>query len=180
MAYDIEAESRRLIADGLPDRPVSLSRRRRFAPVAVDVDGDVACTWFVRRGVGCFWDEIHLLIRRDDGWHYRGGGGGTCGEPWSTDVFARARDELPAGEVRVDGGSSTRVDIDRPSERWIRSAEVLVGRDVADVVLDARRRLLVPYHGRVLVVWESPRPPELSARDAAGHELTRITLPGGP
>jgi transposase len=38
VAYDVEAESRRLIADRLPDRPVQLSRRRRFAPVAVDVD----------------------------------------------------------------------------------------------------------------------------------------------
>jgi len=62
VAYDIEAESRRLIADGLPDRPVQLSRRRRFAPVAVDVDGDVAGTWFVRRGVGCFWDEVGVAV----------------------------------------------------------------------------------------------------------------------
>jgi len=76
----MEAESRRLIADGLPDRPVQLSRRRRFAPVAVDVDGDVAGTWFVRRGVGCFWDEIHLLVHQANGWSYKGGGGGSSGE----------------------------------------------------------------------------------------------------
>ncbi|MEV4847028.1 hypothetical protein AB0K20_27875 [Micromonospora matsumotoense] len=28
----------------MPDAPVRLSRRRRFTPVAVDVDGDVAAT----------------------------------------------------------------------------------------------------------------------------------------
>jgi hypothetical protein len=180
MAYDVEAESRRLIADGLPDRPVQLSRRRRFAPVAVDVDDDVAGTWFVRRGVGCYWDEIHLLVREDNGWSYKGGGGGSSSEPWSTDEFVQAREELSAGDVRGEGGAS--VDLDRRlpwGGRWLRSAELLVGRSVAGVVVDAQRRLLVPYHGRVLVVWASRRPPEVSARDAAGRELARIALPGG-
>ena len=180
MAYDIEAESRRLIADGLPDRPVQLSRRRRFAPVAVDVDDGVAGTWFVRRGVGCFWDEIHLLVHEANGWSYKGGGGGSSGEAWSTDEFMYARDELPAGDVRVEGGASVQVDLDRPWRGcWLRSAELLVGRDVAVVVVDARRRLLVPYHGRALVVWASRRPPDASARDIAGHELARIVLPRG-
>src|SRR5690349_5051978 len=152
----MEAESRRLIADGLPDRPVQLSRRRRFAPVAVDVDGDVAGTWFVRRGVGCFWDEIHLLVHQANGWSYRGGGGGSSGEAWSTEEFVSARDELSAGEVRVDGGASVWVGLNRSWRgRWLRSAELLVGRDVAVVVVDARRRLLVPYHGRAVVVWAS-------------------------
>src|SRR3954451_15064569 len=113
VAYEVKAESRRLIADGLPDRPVQLSRRRRFAPVAVDVDDDVACTLFVRRGVGCFWDETHLLVRDDNGWSYQGSGGGSSGEPWSTDGFVQARDELPVGDVRVGGGTSVRVDVDR-------------------------------------------------------------------
>jgi hypothetical protein len=182
MAYDVEAESRQLIADGLPDQPVQLSRRRRFAPVAVDVDDDVACTWFVRRGVGCFWDEIHLLVREDNGWRYQGGGGGSSGEPWSTDEFVQARDELSVGDVRVGGGASVRVDLDRRlpwGGRWLRSAQLLVGRSVAIVVIDAQRRLLVPYHGRVVVVWASRRSPELSARDAAGYELARIVLPTG-
>src|SRR3954451_19464968 len=127
VAYDVEAESRRLIADGLPDRPVQLSRRRRVAPVAVDVDDDVAGTWFIRRGVGCYWDEVHLLVRDDNGWSYKGGGGGSSGEPWSTDEFVQARDELSAGDVRVEGGAS--VDLDRLpwGGRRLRSAELLVG-----------------------------------------------------
>jgi hypothetical protein len=42
MAYDILAESRRLIIEGPPAQQVRLSRRRRFAALAVDVDGDIA------------------------------------------------------------------------------------------------------------------------------------------
>jgi len=181
MAYDARAESIRLIADGLPDRPVRLSRRRRFAPVAVDVHGDVAAAWFVRRGVGCYWDDLHLLARDDDGWRLLGGGGGSSGSPWSTDEFDRARDELAAGWIRVDGGSSVRRDF-RPLHRarWIHATELLVGREVADVVVDGGRRLPVPYHGRLVVVWATPRPPRVSALDATGHEVAERRLTGRP
>src|SRR4051812_22939246 len=98
MAYDYEAESRKLIAEGLPDRPVSLSRRRRFAPLAVDVDGDVAAARFVRRGVACYWDETHILV--GDGtsrWRCAGGGGASVGEVWSAEAFRLERANLAPG-----------------------------------------------------------------------------------
>jgi hypothetical protein len=148
VVYDAQAESTRLIADGLPDRPVTLSRRRRFAPVAVDVDDDIACTRFVRRGVGCFWDETHLLAREHTSWRLLGGGGASSGKP---------------PDPRLPWGG-----------RWLRAAELLVGRSVAVVLVDGRRRLPVPYHGRLVVVWASRRPPRVSARDAAGHELASV------
>jgi hypothetical protein len=175
VAYDAWAESVRLIEDGLPDRPVRLSRRRRFAPVAVDVDGDVAAAWFVRRGVACFWDDTHLLTRDEDGWRLLGGGGGSSGGPWSTEEFERARGRLPAGAIETAGGSSVRRD-GGPWAGWIRAAELLVGPAVAAVVVDDRRRLAVPYHGRLVVVWAARRPPRLSARDAAGRELASREL----
>lgn len=180
VAYNIPAESQRLIVDGLPDRPVRLSRRRRFAPVAVDVDGDIACTRFVRRGVGCFWDETHLLARDDNGWRLLGGGGASSGELWSTNEFEQARDQLSYGHVQVEGGPSVRCDPGRRlpwGAHWVHAAKLLVNRSVAVVVVDARRRLPVPYHGRLVVVWASRRPPWVSARDAAGHELTSVALP---
>jgi len=182
VAYDILGESQRLIADGLPDRPVWLSRRRRFAPVAVDVDGDIACTRFVRRGVGCFWDETHLLVHDGGGWRVLGGGGGSSGGPWSTDEFERARDRLSADDVLVEGGAGVWHDFHRRlpwGGRWLQVAELLVGTSVAVIVVDARRRLPVPYHGRLVVVWASGRPPRVSARDAAGHELAGVALPAG-
>jgi hypothetical protein len=172
VAYDVLAESRRLIADGLPGGPVRLSRRRRFAPVAVDVDGAVAGTRFVRRGAGCFWDETHLLVRDDDDWRVLGGGGAGSGEPWSTDAFERAREELPHGHVRVTNGPSV-----WQGPRWLRAAHLLVGHGVAVVLVDDRRMLTVPGHGRLLVVWASASPPRVSARDAAGREVASVALP---
>ena len=180
MAYDVLAESRRLIADGLPDGPVRLSRRHRFAPVAVDVDGDIACTRFVRRGVGCFWDDTHLLIRDGPDWMYRGGGGAGSGGPWSAEAFEAARDEVGPDQLRADGGASVRIDADGwlPWKgRWLRVTELLAGRRVAEVLVDDRRRLAVPPHGHLVVVWASHRAPRVSARDAAGRELTGFTVP---
>lgn len=176
MSYDHEAESRKLIVEGLPSRPVSLSRRRRFAPLAVDVDGDVAAARFVRRGVACYWDETHILLH--DGrtpWRYTGGGSSSVGELWSAEAFLQERAELAPGEIRSVGGASVRDHAHRPA--WIRAAELLVGGDVATVVVDGRRRLRVPDHGHLVVVWSARRPPTVSARDPADRELSSILLP---
>ncbi|MEU4426556.1 hypothetical protein AB0F81_38535 [Actinoplanes sp. NPDC024001] len=175
MAYDFEAESRELITNGLPDRPVSLSRRRRFAPLAVDVDGDVAAARFVRRGVACFWDETHILVRDGQAtWRYRGGGGSSSGEPWSRVAFLRLRADLAPGWIVPMGGASVRDQAHRPA--WIRTAELLAGADVATVVVDGRRRLPVPDHGCLVVVWSARRPPAVSARDAGDRELSAVRL----
>lgn len=180
MAYDFVAESLRLIADGSPDRPVRLSRRHRFAPVAVDVDGDVAATRFVRRGVGCFWDETHLLTRDGSGWRLLGGGGAASDGSWSTEEFEKARGRLSAGQVEVECGPAVRHDAGPSHGRWIRATQLLAGAGVAVVVVDDRRRLTVPYHGRLVVVWASPQPPKLFALDAAGRKLANVALRSGP
>ena len=173
MAYDARSEGRRLIADGLPDRPVRLSRRRRFAPVAVDVDGDVAATWFVRRGVACYWDEIHLFAHDHSGWNRLGGGGGQLGRAVVDRRVRPCRADLSAGWIQVTGGASVNRDAGGLlpwGARWIHSAELLVGPEAAVVVVDGRRRLPVPNHGRLVVVW-TRRPPRVSALDGAGREL---------
>ncbi|GAA3344946.1 hypothetical protein GCM10020358_50160 [Amorphoplanes nipponensis] len=177
MAYDREAESRKLIAGGLPARPVSLSRRRRFAPLAVDVDGDIAAARFVRRGVSCYWDETHILVYDGQaGWRYTGGGGSSAGERWSAEAFLRDRADLAPAGIEATGGSSVRDHAHRPA--WIRTAELLVGGAVTTVVVDGRRRLVVPGHGRLVVVWSARQPPIVSARDPADRELSRTRPPG--
>lgn len=181
VAYDALAESMRLIADGLPDQPVRLSRRRRFAPVAVDVDGDVAATRFLRRGTGCFWDEIHLLVQNGNGgWRRLGGGGSSRGyEDRTAESFERARDDLASHQVLVNGGTAVWRDSDRLlpwTERWVRAAAVLVGGGIAQLVVGGRR-LPIRYHGHLVVVWGSPRPPSVTARDAAGRTVVTATLP---
>lgn len=183
MAYDAWAESIRLIADGLPDQPVRLSRRRRFAPIAFDVDGDVAATRFLRRGAGVFWDEIHLLVADGSGSWRMLGGSRSWGDPQdrTAEGFVRARHDLAPHQVVVGGYSMVRRDSDRRlpwTGRWVRAAEVLVGSQIACLVV-AGRQLPVRYHGHLVVVWGSRRPPAVTACDAAGRLVAAVTLPDG-
>ncbi len=65
MAYSALEESVRLLegTDAIP-QTLHLSRRVRHIPVAVDRDGDVAATMFLRRGVsGEPWIDVHSLER---------------------------------------------------------------------------------------------------------------------
>lgn len=79
MAYDVLAESVALIESRRLEPVRRLTRRRRFAAMAVDVAGDVAGTMFARRGVGCIWQETHVLALRDGQWTWLGGAGATRG-----------------------------------------------------------------------------------------------------
>src|ERR1700760_2566924 len=80
MAYDVVQESVALIEVGHAEPVRSLTRRRRFAAMAVDVSADVAVTMFARRGVGCIQRETHVLALRDRQWIWLGGGGGSSDE----------------------------------------------------------------------------------------------------
>jgi hypothetical protein len=180
VAYDALAESLRLITSGLPDNPVRLSRRRRFVPVAVDVDGDVAATRFLRRGVGCCWDETHLLAVDNHGaWRRLGGGGSSDDGDPTAEQFERARDGIAPYQVAL-GGSAGVVRDGNPllprGTRWIRGSAVLVGHGIAELRVDGRH-LPVPYHGHLIVVWGSRRPPTVIARDGAGRTVATATVP---
>lgn len=83
-------ESLRLIESGFDADPVRLSRRRRFAAVAYDVQGDVAATWFVRRGKGTFWHQVHTLAHRDGRWTDLATGSGVASAPKSI-LWSRRR-----------------------------------------------------------------------------------------
>ena len=67
MAYDIVQESVALIEAGRAEPVRSLTRRRRFAAMALDVSDDLAAAMFARRGVGCVHQEVHTLALRNDG-----------------------------------------------------------------------------------------------------------------
>ncbi|XVU28893.1 hypothetical protein ACQPZJ_18085 [Actinoplanes sp. CA-054009] len=178
MAYDVLGESLKLISDGLPEGPVRLSRRRRFAPVAVDVSDEVASARFVRRGVGCFWDDTHRLVRKGSEWTLLGGSSGSTGEWWSSDEFERARNRLPTGGLEVQGHGGNSRDSGWRT-RWVRTAELLAGPEVSRIVVDDRREMTVPGHGHLVVVWGTRRPPRITACDADGRGLTNLVLPRG-
>jgi hypothetical protein len=175
VAYDALAESTALIAHGLPEAPPRLSRRRRFAALGVDVDGDVAGTLFVVRGPGHFRFESHALARRDGTWALLGGGGYGRDDDGLTDR-PPAR-ELDAPVVVEGGGSVALGGGALPwGGRYVRDALLLAAAEVATVAVGPRV-LTVPRHGHVVVVWATRRPPPAVARAADGRVLGELVLP---
>lgn len=174
MAYDAFTESVRLIEHGRQDDPSRLSRRRRFAALAVDVDGDVAAALFVRRGAGVFWQEVHVLAHEHGCWRLLGGGGGS-------DDDDGLDDRPPAAElldllVAHGAGSVLRESGLLPwSSRYVHHAVLRAAREVHTVVV-AGRTLAVPRHGWLVVVWGSRRPPVATALGLDGRELVSIRL----
>jgi hypothetical protein len=190
VAYDVLAESVALIEAGRAEPVPRLSRRRRFAAMAVDVAGDVAVTMFARRGVGRIWKETHVLALRDGEWTWLGGGGSDGDQ----DLLADRPTVLPAflglgaepmqgadprvmavsgsGGVLDDGDGTGR---GRQSERWISHATLRVNAHVTSVQV-AERLLVVPWHGHVVVVWSERQPPRVVALDEGGNSRAEIQL----
>lgn len=174
VAYDALKESVRLIKHGMPDDPARLSRRRRFAALAVDVDGDVAAALFVRRGVGVSWQEVHVLAHEHGCWRLLGGGGGTDDEDGLGDRPPAA--EL-LGLLVTDGAGSVLLasGLLPWSSRYVHHAVLRAAREVHTVVV-AGRTLAVRRHGWLVVVWGSRRPPVVTALGLDGREVASIRL----
>ncbi|OLT19317.1 hypothetical protein BJF78_11260 [Pseudonocardia sp. CNS-139] len=177
MSYDPLVESVRLIESGFEADPARLSRRRRFAAVAYDVQDDVAATWFVRRGHNTFWQEFHTLTYRDGAWIRLGGSGHNDDEDGLSDR-PRAVD-LPGLLVSRGGGSTT---LGRSSflplpSACVYYAQLLVAREVTAVDISGAPRP-APRHGRLLAVWKK-RPPVVRALGETGQEIAMLDLAVG-
>ncbi|WP_200174102.1 hypothetical protein [Tomitella cavernea] len=198
MAYDALAESVALIESPSPTPIIRLSRRRRFAAMAVDVNGDVAATMFLRRGAGRVHEEIHILTLRGPNWHLLGGGAVSDGDDGcdgkghlaerssvppqprlsSSDspggISKRAMALGRSGAVRGDGGRPGRLPW---RGRWVGYTTVHVGRHVESVQV-ADRTIPAPWHGHVLVARKGRSPLTIVAYDANATELGKARLPG--
>lgn len=189
MAYDALAESLRLIESHELAPVARLSRRRRYAAIAVDVADDVAVTVFVRRSVGCNVEETHVLARHGGEWFMLGGGGVTA----EHDALDHRPAELPEGRrgapgvdprvLALEGSGGVRDgrarSFWRPHGRWISYSTIRVNADVARVVI-TDRQVVVPWHGRVTIAWPGRRPQELAILDHDGTRLGRATLLPSP
>lgn len=177
MAYDELGESIRLI-DGAPVAGRNrLTRRRRFLPVAVDIDQDVAVTVFLRRAHGgAEWQE-HTMSCTAQGWRILGGGG------WGVDSLdvltsVPTSDEL-GGYAEADGGGSTNVSrTERPASgaRWVHYALIRTSVEVTGVAVGSERVISPPDHGRVAVVWRDRHRMPVSILGSNGEVLQRIDL----
>lgn len=178
MSYDRLAESVRLLEGAAPADDARLSRRVRWLPLAVDRDGDVAATMFLRRGVsGVAELDVHSLELLDGRWRLLGGGSGPrdlVGDP------RPALADLAALAVNREGGGTARsgpLGWDR--SRWVWWAELRVAREAAALLVDGERRIPVAAHGMAVVVWTDRRP-EVAALDAAGVVLGPVPLSDRP
>lgn len=188
VAYDVLLESVALIEAGGAEPVRSLSRRRRHAAMSVDVSGDVAVSMFARRGVGCIHQEIHVLALRNGAWTWLGGGGGSSGEGLLADRPAvlpgtslLGPDAPVSSDSRVITSSGAGGVLDTYGEfeptdggRWISYAILQVSAEVA-FVETTDRRLRVPWHGRVLLVWCGDQPLPVVARSATGERLADLS-----
>jgi hypothetical protein len=173
--YDVLAESVALL-DGapLPDA-ARLSRRVRHVPLAVDRDGDVAATMFLRRGVsGIPLVDVHALELTGSGWRLLGGGSGpgedaTGSRPGRRDLGGLALSSAGGGTSR-----SSRGRFGFPRRGWVSWAEVRAAEEVAVLRVDDRL-VPVPGHGCAVVVWAG-RPPSVTALDASGAVLGAVAL----
>jgi hypothetical protein len=187
MAYDELGESVALIESRHIEPVRSLTRRRRFAAMGVDVSGDAAVSMFARRGVGCVHQETHVLARHDRTWKWVGGTSVGTDQQLLADRPAM----LTAGHVgrgmpvssdpRVMAGSGPGGArdcgwrTDKPSDvgRWISYAILEVNSEVTSVeALD--RSLRVPWHGKVVLVWCGDEPSRVVARSDSGEALAEL------
>ncbi len=162
-----------------------LSGEHRLIPLAVDVNGDVAVTVFVRRlrcgllsgmpGV----EEAHFQ-RRDGTWAYLGGG---AGGPFDDYPLS---DRPPAasqhGYLRADGFGQ--VSLNRTHRfpwptRYAFHATVRASAEVYQLQAGTRR-LSVPFHGYAVLTWANRRGPTVEALDRDGTRLASMDLSRDP
>lgn len=163
MAYSPFEESIRLLEGAAPSEVARLSRRIRHAALAVDRDGSVAATMFLRRGVsGDPCVDVHVLELTAARWRLVGGGGGSVGE-WI--LTARPQlDALGAAAVRMGGGGVA------CKSRWVSWAEVRAAVEVVSLQVN-ERQVPVHNHGLAVVVSGTARLPHIAALGADGSRL---------
>ena len=106
-----------------------------------------------------------------------GGGSSSNGDDPTAYDFERVRDGLaPYEMVLHEGAGVARGDRLLPwGTPWVQSTAVLVGHGIAELQVSGRR-LPVPYHGHLIVVWGSRRPPALTGRDGAGRRVATAAV----
>lgn len=184
--YDAESVGLRVLSG----RP--LRWRHRHAGVVVvasDVaaDAGVAAVWLTRpaRGPGT-GNESCLFERVGGSWQYLGGGG--SGEELPLTGRPSASRAGPASMMTSLSGSAGRSRSDREAQGaergfdrvgWVACAMFRVATEIAHLQV-AARRIEVPRHGYVIVVWKAPpspvsppRPP-IAAISEDGRRLTEL------
>lgn len=168
---DIEAECIRTIECGAVDDSFRLSRRHRWKPLAVDVEGDDAVVVVATRGKRTGGEITTRQYRRRDGIWVSGfcGGGGT------DDRALPSRPVPDEGWFRVvSHGMSVcheRKGFLRPKR--VRHLVVQVAEGVTEVEWRGRRRAVVE-HGFVCVIWRGRAMPTVELFDSGDERVGEV------
>jgi hypothetical protein len=163
--------------------------RRWLTLVSGDIDREagVGAVWLVWRP-GSAKAETHtaLMERCGEKWQCTGGGSASGGELRAERLAAGQPGQV--GMIELGGGAGCLSDAYRLHHRhpdsigtvpWIGSNELQVAAEV-DHLLVGDRRIEVPGHGRLIVVWKSPSTgrggirPLIVAVGRGGSELSRL------
>lgn len=171
MAYDEVAESIALIKAGRCDVAVPPSRRRRWVPLGMDVQGPLAATCFVRRGIdGQPATDLWVLTRARGGWELIGGS--LTNQDWT---FLQARPHaLSTGVLEVlQVGRHRHAPRRTPFTSRHGGAALLQTTTAVAVVTVGAHRYEVPEHGCVVVAWRGDSP-RITALSEHGEALQTI------
>lgn len=176
----------RRVVSGKTPQPGWLPRRYLTVVSAdVDLDSGIGAVWLVRRPGSAGAETRIARIERCGGrWEYSGAGS-THG-----DVEADRRaagDPGQPGMIELggrSGGVSNAYRLEHPhspasAAPWVEASELRVAAEVGHLLI-GERRIEVPAHGRVIVVWKSPPTggggirPLITALGSDGSELSRI------
>ena len=114
--------------------------------MALNVDGEVACTLIARRSVGLVESLSHLFQRHLGTWTYLGGGGSPGGE-----LFPARPEQTPAGEYLHCTGSAGVRGAFEWRKPW--NNEVELRYSPQGVALDVTGwNVLVAAHGNAVLV----------------------------
>ncbi|MGW0884601.1 hypothetical protein [Streptomyces sp. NPDC002671] len=178
----------RRVVNGAVSQPGWLPRRwMTLVSGDVDPDADVGAVWLVWRP-GSAKAETHtaLIERCGEKWQYIGGGSASGGDLPAERLSVGQPGQV--GMIELGGSAGCLSYAYRLRHRhpdfigmgsWIGSSELRVAAEV-DHILLGDRRIEVPGHGRLIVVWKSPSTghrgirPLLVAVGSDGSELSRI------
>ncbi|MFD4413562.1 hypothetical protein [Streptomyces sp. NPDC058476] len=178
----------RRVVNGEASQPGWLPRRwLTLASTGVDLDAGVGAAWLVWRP-GSAKAETHtaLIERCDERWQWTGGGSASGGDLPAERLAAGHPGQV--GMIELGGGTGCLSYAYRLQHRhadfigtgsWVGSNEIQVAAEV-DHLLLGDRRIDVPRHGRLIVVWKSPSTgrggirPLIVAVGRDGLELSRV------
>lgn len=183
-SYDPESVGLRVLSG----RPLRWRHRRAGVVVVardIDADAGVAAVWLVRRAAGPdAVEEICQFERVGGSWRYLGGGG-RRGNFLLTGRPSASR-AGPASLMTSLSGCSVRSSADRDAQGrpgdftdvgWVACAMFRAAAEVA-YLQAGTRRIVVPWHGYVVVAWKAPPASEIPARPpvaAIGEDGSPLT-----